>query len=357
MQEHERNYYVANIIAGQYRYKIGGQHFIIKSPSLIQQADAENIFRESYERASLAGAYSDDELREFLAGSNIYTEKDEADRIQIEKNIEDQKVGLYEYSVRASARESIRKALDIARKELNRLLILKHSHDHLSSIGIAQITKSRYLVGCSVYYDNERPYWPDSQTGWLSPDCFLDQIILNMRKNEINEKQIRELARTNPWRSIWESAKYCGNRIFESTASLLTSDQRNIIAWSSVYEAVRDPHNYLSEEIISDDDMLDGWMINQRRQREKNLDRKMGEELIKNDKIKNSDEIFIVSDKQDIGKVLNMNSDQSRMTLNTRLETVKKYGEVPEAKMPDTIVRNQQNLMNEFAKSVKGNQK
>ena len=353
MKDHERNYFVANIIAGQSRCEVAGQHFVIKSPSLIQLAEAENIFRESYDQAALAGAYSEEALSVFLSESGIYTQKNEEEKNLLEKNIEDQKVGLFENSVRSEIRVIIRKALDQAKKEYNRLLVLKHSHDHLSSLGIAQIAKARYLLGCSVYYDNGSPYWTNSHDGWLSPDKFLDQIIIRMRNIQITDIQFRELARTEPWTSIWNSSKYCGNKIFDCPSSQLTNDQKILISWSSVYESVRESTNCPSDDIISDNDMLDGWMIVQRRERAKYIDKKMGEELISNEKIKNSSEIFIVTDKKDIGKVMNMNSEESKINLAARLNTIKKQGEVSEAQMPDTVLKNRQAVMDSFAARVR----
>ena len=94
--------------------------------------------------------------------------------------------------------------------------------------------------------------------------------------------------------------------------------------------------------------MLDGWLIIQKRKRENELNKKMGDEKIGNNpKIRNSSEIFVVVDNfEDAKKIDAMNDLTGKILKRQKMETVKKLGVVHEGNMPDV----QQEIMMEFNK-------
>ena len=66
--------------------------------------------------------------------------------------------------------------------------------------------------------------------------------------------------------------------------------------WSSLYDNIQESPDCPSNEVINDDDMLDGWMIIQKRNREQAKLQKDAENKFGNKKISNADEVFIVKD-------------------------------------------------------------
>ena len=85
----------------------------------------------------------------------------------------------------------------------------------------------------------------------------------------LGESEIRELARSEPWKSIWSSSKNEGV-LFGKRAIELSEEQKHLIMWSTMYDSIGESPDSPSDKIIADDDMLDGWLILQRREREHN---------------------------------------------------------------------------------------
>lgn len=81
-----------------------------------------------------------------------------------------------------------------------------------------------------------------------------------------------------------------------------------------MYDSIAESPESPSDEIILDDDMLDGWLIIQRRERELRTKQKAAEDVISNEKIANSDEVFIVAkSEEDIQKLNHLTTQrQSR---------------------------------------------
>jgi accessory colonization factor AcfC len=92
-----------------------------------------------------------------------------------------------------------------------------------------------------------------------------------------------------------------------------------------------------SEDIICDDDALDGWMILEKRKSQNKDKETVIDHLIKNEKIKNSSEIFIMSDgsKEHREFVNNLNDPQALKIKKEKFDHLAKVGEAEEQTMPD----------------------
>lgn len=49
----------------------------------------------------------------------------------------------------------------------------------------------------------------------------------------------------------------------------MTINQRNLLTWSKIYDNVQESLECPSEKVIEDDDMLDGWFLVQKLERER----------------------------------------------------------------------------------------
>lgn len=90
------------------------------------------------------------------------------------------------------------------------------------------------------------------------------------------------------------------------------------------------------DEIINDYDALDGWMIVQRRKRDAQLNNRIVEDGISNEKIKNSDHIFVLTGQEDIDKIYNLNTVENKINLGKRLKQLKRDNIVDEINFVDT---------------------
>lgn len=357
MEYWQRSKYVARIVSGQTRLKIKNEIFYVKTPQRLQKCLAEEIFHEKLWEAEQLGAYSQEELGQFLSDKGIWTEDNEAILKTANDNLDKLKAGLYTDQLKEKVVRSLRLYIQTTKNEILRLEILKHSHDYVSSLGIAHAAKQRYLLGCSIYYSNGNAYW-ENEDGWDKPDFLLDSVAIKLREEELNEAEFRELARSDPWRNTWNLHKYCGQGILDIAAVDMSDEQKMLVTWSGVYDNIMEHPDNLSSGVIEDDDMLDGWMIIKRREREKNQVQSAVDKLTGNEKIKNAAEQFIPAENMgNPNKVMELNDAYASNIFKQRMNVVKKSGEagVAEQHLPDVRMRIQQEAVQKFAQQVKGN--
>jgi hypothetical protein len=100
--------------------------------------------------------------------------------------------------------------------------------------------------------------------------------------------------------------------------------------YDRIYENVECPPDF----VIEDDDMLDGWMLDQKQKMENLKKEKTGDELLS--KHKNAKEVFVVSNKEDAENIFNLNSTDSSRIIKQRTKAIinSKDG-IDECQLPD----------------------
>jgi hypothetical protein len=229
-----------------------------------------------------------------------------------------------------------RKVLSLAKNDTVNLLEEKNFFNHLSATGFAEIEKNKFLLSFSLF-DKKNQLIFDDEIYWQQQSYILEQVIHQYRDKKIGEQEVRWLARNEPWRSYWMTKKL-EKSFFGSCSIELTEEQRNIVVWSSIYDNIYENPNQPPEFVINEDDLIDGWMIIQRRKREEDINKGSVQDYFKgnNDKINNAGEVFIpVNTIEDAGRVSKMNDLDAEISKKKRLNQIRKEGQVQEVNMRD----------------------
>ena len=335
MEHYEKDLLVSRIITGFFRCKIDKKVYLLKQPNRHIRHISQEIFLESFKEAELEGLYTQKELDFFMYSNKVWDDEREDLLKKIPKDIEELKVVLYRAGFDIEQKIAIRKVLAVAKDKLSTLQKEKNLYNHLSCEGIASMNKMRYLVGKGLYHENGKIVW-DRDDFWKQTEPLLEDATSLSIENRIYDFEFREMARTDPWRSIW-SCRKSENSLFGVPAVDLTDDQKNIIVWSSLYDNIYEHPEAPPQAIIDEDDALDGWLIVQRRKRDKSNAQTEIDQVLGNEKIRNSKEVFIVAkNKKDIDKINSLNDDGVKFIKKERAEALKKHGELREQDMPDT---------------------
>lgn len=335
MEQFRKELLVSRIITGFFRCKIEEKVYLLKQPNRHIRHISQEIFLESFEEAELEGLYNQEELEFFMYSNNVWDEKKEEMIKKIPKDIEEFKVELFRAGFDIDLKKEIRRLLFIAKEKLSALQKEKNFYNHLSCEGIASMNKIRYLVGKGLTHENGKLVW-EKEDFWKQTDPLLEDAITLSIENRIHDFEFREIARGDPWRSIW-SCRKSENSLFGVSAVDLTDDQKNIIVWSQLYDNIYEHPEVPSQETIDEDDALDGWLILQRRKRNQRDAQSEVNQLLGNEKIKNSKEIYIIAkNKKDVDKINSLNNLEAKNTKKERSEALKKHGELREQDMPDT---------------------
>lgn len=357
MNKGDAEYHVSRIVAGTQRVKIKDVSnesivILVKTPSTYHKYLASELYRECLSEAYNEELYSKDELDDFLIDNNLWSVFEDELIDKHEKEVENLKVQMYENVFNEKAVEKGRKYLVLNKEELNRLLTKKNTFFHLSAEGYAEIEKSKFLLAMSLYYPNGKQFINEDDY-WQLPEFVTEQAINSCNLNRLTEKEYRWLCRNDPWRTIWLARK-SEHQVFGIPTVDLNDEQKTMLIWSSIYDNISEHPESPNDDIIGDDDLLDGWMIIQRRKRENSVNKNQVDSIIKNDKIRNSGEIFVpVNSRKAMQKINSMNDAQAQVSKRVRMNHLSKHGIVNEMNMPDS----EQEIRMQIAKNAAGRKK
>ena len=128
----------------------------------------------------------------------------------------------------------------------------------------------------------------------------------------------------------------CDLKLFSNQDRDLSIDQKNMVVWSRMYDNIQESMDCPSDSVINDDDMLDGWFIIQNKKQDKERAESELESRVSNDKISNSEEVFVFAEtQQDVDAINSVNSYQAQMVKKERMEVLQQKGEAQDLDFRD----------------------
>lgn len=216
------------------------------------------------------------------------------------------KLKMIDSRFQSDTKEKTRRMLRAAESEIAKLETIKNQYRYLTREGIAIHFKIQYLVGASLKKRNgnyvfKSDFWKHR----IHP--LIKYATIQFLDTRLGEKEIRQLARTEPWLSIWGGAE-ATNGIFDYPAHELTDEQRSLIMWTRAYENARGTPE-MGDDIIMDDDVFDGWMLKMSKERKNSQGASWVDSQILSDKVRNSEHVFIIGEtREDIERIENSNT-------------------------------------------------
>lgn len=313
LQLYEREFFLYRILSGKIRIKYDNKTLEIIPPTLDLMFEGSEIYYQYYNKSKNDGIITQDDLQDYLLNNEIISadEKDLYDKLPNE--IDKLKIDLYKNFFRDKSKK-IREKLKIANDKYNEISRKLHSYDYTTCEGIANYSKWSHIIYHTTYYKNKRFNWKRGH---------IDTILGLFYENLANDSTIRLLAHTAPWDMMWSTTKHN----FGINATL---EQQKLMYWSKFYDNIHEASECPLQVIIDDDDALDGWLIFNKKNRERQA---------KQDSFagKKSDhkEIFIpVNSLEELREVQDLNDDAGLNKIKTRMEAIK-TGPVKEQDLPD----------------------
>lgn len=347
MKDVERELLVNRICSGLTMLKFNGDTYYLRGPTAEERYKASIVYQEACQECA-DEVLSNEDIMEVLLKYEMWSEDNQKVLEQLEKDIDELKIGIFQKRFRKAELNLGRKALDAARKEYERLSLAKHQLDCHSASGLAAITKIKYIVGCCLLDKNKNQVW-NSDSFLRDRNNLIEEIVNVANRDKITDYQIRELSRTEPWRTMW-SCRDSEKSLFGSNVSELTDEQKRLIVWSKIHDSIYESEDCPEDFVFDDDDMMDGWMILQKRKQDKLKKERKNTSMMEtdNEKIASAGERFIlVGSREEAQEVEELNSPEVAMMKKARENLLMKKGIVQEAEMPDS----RQKIMQEFMKN------
>ena len=260
-----------------------------------------------------------EEMLEWMYEKDLWKEEDDKKIVDLSKNIDILKIQMFENRYKTSVKETARVYLRATEEAIKKETYKKDSHYENTCEGIAFIKRCLEHIKRCTYLGNEL-------CDFSTVDA--NRVFALLTNKYLGEGQVRELARSEPFRSIWIMKEETGQKLFQNSGEReLTYDQRNICIWSRMYDNTQESVECPGEDVINDDDLLDGWFLIQRKQQEKDKLLSEVDNMTTNEKISNSEEIYIFTDShEEADKINDANDPHSKMVRKKRLDQIKAAG-------------------------------
>lgn len=317
MTPYEREYFISRLRSGFYPIKIEGFQVKVLTPTIEDEYFANEVFFETFDKSRQDDIMTEAEMLDWCIDRGLWSEEKDEKIKAIDKEIEKLKIEIFNARSNIKLRERIRLYLRAAEKASGKLLAEKNQNFSNTCEGLAIQDKSHELFRRCCFIGAEPVNFDEVD---------INEVFYKYNKLVFSEKQLRELARNEPWRSVYilkDEIKLFANE----DGRQLSLDQKGILIWSRMYDNVQESMECPTDEVINDDDMLDGWFIVQRKKQESEKAKSELEKRTQNSKISNSQEIYVFTDnKKEAETIDSMNTVGSSIIKKQRLNVIKAKG-------------------------------
>lgn len=344
MNFQDRQLLTSRILFGAVRCQLDEMTYYLSSPSQFHIFVGNELYADLIEQCKNLHIFSEQEMVDYLCSIGLWSPQEQEELDGYNKTLENLKLELFEYIYRINDFMLCKLRIKKAKQRYMDLLNKRHNYDYLTAEGLATFQKMNYLIGAGLKDSKYKPLWEDTEflqdrTG------ILDSVRHIYQNTRISESMLRELARTEPWRMYWSVCDK--SNIFGRSPLELTEEQKSLVAWTKLYDSVYESIDCPDDKVITDDDLLDAWLILQRRKRNEDKTEKRREEtkLSKNDKINSAQQVFVMvgddidpitgkkiqlvqnlEEAQELDKIIN--NDVARAAKQARFKAIQEGGEL-----------------------------
>jgi hypothetical protein len=338
MKQHRREYLISRIRVGVYLVEYKGITLTIYPPTLEQVLQSNVVYNEVFDEAYEDGLMDEEEMEEWMREQNIWTKEDDESVEVIKKDIEKLRIQIYENRHNDELKERIRLYLRAGEKGLQEQLQKQYQFAANTCEGLAKSEQHRWFIKNCTQHNGDKI---------KLKDVVLDEIIALQQEELLSEGDIRELARNEPWRSTWATKDQSNTNLFANNDRELNVDQKNIIIWSTMYDNIQEAADVPADDIIADDDVLDGWFVIQRKKRESEKATNDFDSSTTNERIKGAGEIYVMAgSEKEMERVEGMNNLQSKMIKKERIAKLRGNNELGQHEFRDEQLK-LQNISNQ----------
>lgn len=150
------------MITDSFSIKLDGkeQEFLIKSPSLTDQREAQKVYNQAFSDAVKSGCIVRGRLNDLLKEQGLWDDQKEQKMNTIQQQIIDKEQSLAKGGISLKAARSIALEIRDIREKLRNLISVRTNLDNHTAEGQADNARFNYLVSsCLVYKDSKKPYF------------------------------------------------------------------------------------------------------------------------------------------------------------------------------------------------------
>ncbi len=340
-----REYQISKILSGKQHLRINGQDYTLHNPTPYEKYLIGQYYEERLNDFEFEPVFRKNNILDVLVALDIVPKDIDDKLFKMDRDIEALKHKLYLNHSDPAKRKSYKNTLKNLRQMYNSMFQSRHMLDHLTLEGYAESSKIYRLFSFCLKC-NDQP---------CNDPVIIERAIMKANTDKLGHEDFRELSRTDPWRSIWSAAS---DKLFGSDIS---DDQCVLVMYTKMYDSAYKSNDPPDNYIIEDDDLFDGWLIEQRKQIDKERAKSKNKNHMGGINADKADEVYFLKDKTDkrtteefIKDVNSMNSLEANIAKEQRKAALEKHGKLKETELPDIKrdlqMQAQQKLIERFKK-------
>ena len=329
MDTKERSSLLRRIITGRFRgfvtFSGSVYEVVFNEPAIDLLEEADWIYKKKYDQLrEETDIITLDDSYAILREQGKWDDELEKEFVGVQNDISTLIKSLNKLKFNKTATRATKKTIEKGKKRLEELFLIKNQLRTSTVEFLCERAKQRFLIRNIT----KLPY---NDAELLASHGFIDALVVYyFEESSIAESKIRELARTDPWRTFWATAKDTGTSLFPHSSVEMSELQQHLVNWTRVYDFAYSSMNRPTEDVIQDDECFDAWYSEEIER----LEKETAQNSIK-DGFTGHSEVFIPCDAEGAKEVYALNNDISRQTIQTREKFIKDKGEVKEQALPD----------------------
>ena len=318
------------IFSGKLFFFYKNDKYELRSPSIDIRYEAQLLYQNIIHDEKYNDWLREENLEKILITLGLWTMDTSTILKSLNKRVDDAKIALFQQRSLKDKTKENRKSLDQYNKQVSSILQKKQEMFSHTLEGYASAIKNEFTI-CNTLYKNEIKVFDNDIQNDQNSYTLFNNLVHEINNHIIDTKQFKELARNSIWRMYWNCNK---QNVFNGPSSDWTFDQRTLVSISRMYDNIYEHPESPEEEVVNDDDMLDGWMILERRKVESKKKQQKIDNL--NPKLQNAQEVFLMaSNAEETQDVLSLNSQESLRKLQQRSSYLEKEGTATDSQLPD----------------------
>jgi len=306
--DYKTNFKLYSILNGYFNITVNNKQYKVVYPSIEVKYRAEELYINIMEDGKFETEYLKDyEVESILRKNNMWNNEMQDKLDSCSKLMDESKMELCREFFNTDRRCEIKKMTRGIKDSMQELSAIKHSMDYLKLEYFATSMKNQYIISQRILNADGSQVFSQDYSELDSRE--LSKFLKPIENRTVTGTDLRNIVKSDTW-----SSYNVKDNIFGPSVQL-NDDQRNLLALQRMYNNVRQHPECPSDEIIDDDDALDGWFLLQKDKKKKE---KIKNSLLKKvgGKIKDHSSVFIVTQNEEERKAIwEMNDVEGKRTL------------------------------------------
>jgi hypothetical protein len=333
-------------LSGKQVFSHNNNTYELRKPSLSLKMRADLVYTSAYEDNIYSDFILMEDIDYLLIETNIISRDHKKILTKMEKSLDNQKISLYKSYYDTLQRNKIKQKIKNTRQDIDKFYQEQHSLDYLTLEHYCDNIKNEFIITHSLYhYESDRLVF-----NFDTPIAFnlFNSIMAIVSQNVIDVSTYKAVARSDYWRNYWNNNK---TNILDEPVKEWSEEQKSLINISCMYDKIQEHPESPKDDIVADDDALDGWMLLQRQENEKQKKEK-GVDNMLSGKIKDSSEVFLMAgNREQAQDIFALNSEQGLQTIQQKMSMVTSSdGPIRDAQLPDVKAR----IINQLKEQKRG---